>query len=615
MIGKFVLLAASALALAGAGQASAAGCQLQKIAELPVTMAGLRPLIPAKLNGKDALFLVDTGAFFSVLTPEAVAAYGVRTYAPPMGLTIRGVGGGEAQVRVGKVAEFTYAGVPLKGVEFLVTAGTFAPEAAGLIGQNVLGVTDVEFDLANGVIRLFLANGGCGDKNLAYWSAGKASSILTIEDQTPVQPHVVARAKIDGHSIRVMFDTGSPVSYLSNPAAARAGVKPSSEGVVSGGITSGFGNRMLESSIAPFDSFAIGDEEVQHTRLRTADIELGQADMLIGSDFFLSHRVMIAKSQRRVYFTYNGGPVFRLDGQDTQLAKADTAPASGPAAGPTGGTAVTATSDGPKDAEEFSRRGAASAARRDFPAAIADFSRAIELEPTKGRPYHDRALARWNNGQPVLAMADLDQALKYEPHDLQALTLRGELYLATNDPTRAQADFESATKLAPQDSGLQLQIAGAYSRARRFDDAIRRFDSWIAAHPNDPDLGSVLNSRCWTRALWGKGLDIALADCDAAMKRGLRISAVMDSRGLVLLRLGRVDDAIAQYDSSIRLQPKNPWSLYGRGLAKVKKGAKAEGEADIQAALALQPNLAQQAKSYGIEPEDPSAGEATRAAG
>ena len=32
--------------------------------------------------------------------------------------------------------------------------------------------------------------------------------------------------------------------------------------------------------------------------------------MLLGYDFLRSHRVLVAHSQRRIYFTYNGGPVF-----------------------------------------------------------------------------------------------------------------------------------------------------------------------------------------------------------------------------------------------------------------------------------------------------------------
>jgi hypothetical protein len=32
--------------------------------------------------------------------------------------------------------------------------------------------------------------------------------------------------------------------------------------------------------------------------------------MLLGADFFLAHRVFIAKSEGKVYITYNGGAIF-----------------------------------------------------------------------------------------------------------------------------------------------------------------------------------------------------------------------------------------------------------------------------------------------------------------
>jgi len=32
--------------------------------------------------------------------------------------------------------------------------------------------------------------------------------------------------------------------------------------------------------------------------------------VILGTDFLRAHRVMVARSQRKVYFTYSGGPVF-----------------------------------------------------------------------------------------------------------------------------------------------------------------------------------------------------------------------------------------------------------------------------------------------------------------
>jgi tetratricopeptide (TPR) repeat protein len=72
----------------------------------------------------------------------------------------------------------------------------------------------------------------------------------------------------------------------------------------------------------------------------------------------------------------------------------------------------------------------------------------------------------------------------------------------------------------------------------------------------------------------------------------------------VLLRLGRFDEAIKQYDAAIRAQPKDPWSLYGRGLAKLKKGEVPEGQADLQAATAIESNIASVTKSFGLAPDE-----------
>ena len=35
-------------------------------------------------------------------------------------------------------------------------------------------------------------------------------------------------------------------------------------------------------------------------------------EMLLGADFFRSHRIYVAMSQKKVYASYIGGPVFKL---------------------------------------------------------------------------------------------------------------------------------------------------------------------------------------------------------------------------------------------------------------------------------------------------------------
>jgi tetratricopeptide (TPR) repeat protein len=69
---------------------------------------------------------------------------------------------------------------------------------------------------------------------------------------------------------------------------------------------------------------------------------------------------------------------------------------------------------------------------------------------------------------------------------------------------------------------------------------------------------------------------------------------------LVRLRRGDLDGAIAEFDLALAQQPKHGWALYGRGLAEQRKGLKAQGDADIAAALAIQPKLTEEAQRRGI---------------
>ena len=260
---------------------------------------------------------------------------------------------------------------------------------------------------------------------------------------------------------------------------------------------------------APFQSFAVGDEEIKNTQLMVTTGELLGVDMLLGPDFFLSHRILISNSQKRVYFTYNGGPVFRLDGQPQRMASADAQGAS-PAQGgtPTASAAPAvpaASGEEPKTAAEFARRGAARTSRRDFSDAIADYSQAIALEPENAAYYRARAMTRLQARQPVLAMADLDEALKRQPNDPEALLRRGELYLASRDVTRAKADFEQAIKLAPDRPDLPALIGQVYSGAGQYDLALVQLDTWLAAHPGRRQRRRrVLAARCCTPVSRGR---------------------------------------------------------------------------------------------------------------
>jgi tetratricopeptide (TPR) repeat protein len=123
---------------------------------------------------------------------------------------------------------------------------------------------------------------------------------------------------------------------------------------------------------------------------------------------------------------------------------------------------------------------------------------------------------------------------------------------------------------------------------RDYDEAIRLRPTWEA----------VWNGRCWTRAIMDE-LQAALADCNEALQLDPN-PATFDSRGLTYLKMGKWDSAIDDYSSPLRFDPKLVSSLYGRGLAKLRKGDIAGGNGDIAAAKEIEPNIVEDFARYGV---------------
>jgi tetratricopeptide (TPR) repeat protein len=250
----------------------------------------------------------------------------------------------------------------------------------------------------------------------------------------------------------------------------------------------------------------------------------------------------------------------------------------------------------------LARLGAALASRQNYPEAIANLSKAIELAPGSADYRLQRARAYFSAHQAAPGMADLDHALQLAPTNADALILRSEARLSGEDHSGIAADLKVASSALPAESDRRLTLAELYESIDALPAAIGELDTWIKSHREDNELGEALNLRCWARALMGQELDKALGDCDASLRRLPNAASVLDSRGLVRLRLGDYQNAMSDYDHSLALRPKNAWSLYGRGMAKLKLNRTAEGKADIAAAKGIDPHIADDARKHGLTP-------------
>jgi hypothetical protein len=70
---------------------------------------------------------------------------------------------------------------------------------------------------------------------------------------------------------------------------------------------------------------------------------------------------------------------------------------------------------------------------------------------------------------------------------------------------------------------------------------------------------------------------------------------------LARLRRGELDGSIADFDAALALNPRLANSLYGRGIAKRKNGDPAGADTDLAAAKAIRPGIAQEFAMSEIE--------------
>jgi tetratricopeptide (TPR) repeat protein len=90
-------------------------------------------------------------------------------------------------------------------------------------------------------------------------------------------------------------------------------------------------------------------------------------------------------------------------------------------------------------------------------------------------------------------------------------------------------------------------------------------------------------------------------DCDAAVRVASGEAIGLGMRGFVHLMLRQPDDAVADFDAALKIDPKAAAALYGRGLARRQKGDAAGGEADMAAAKAILPDIAERFAGYGVK--------------
>ncbi|HEY0622892.1 DUF3857 domain-containing protein [Sphingomonas sp.] len=284
-------------------------------------------------------------------------------------------------------------------------------------------------------------------------------------------------------------------------------------------------------------------------------------------------------------------------------------------------------------ATAWANRGIALAWKKQNEQALDSLDKAAAINPRLAYIFHGRAIVLQNQGDLGGAAAALGRAIDLLENNLWAHGRRAAILMLQREYARALADADAILKVQPGQSFAQNLRWRAQAGSGDLKGALATVDAAIA-RSDDPEVwwpdraglliklgrgdearallakmraksprgAFVLNQLCWVQAGAKFDLDQAHADCTTALKVMPGSAPIIDSLALVLLRQGKFDESIARYSAALAKAPKQAASLYGRGIAKLSKGDKAGGDADVKAAIAEDPFVVAQFQEMGIAP-------------
>jgi tetratricopeptide (TPR) repeat protein len=224
----------------------------------------------------------------------------------------------------------------------------------------------------------------------------------------------------------------------------------------------------------------------------------------------------------------------------------------------------------------YNNRGVVYTEQGNLKAALADFSKAIELDPKYALAYYNRGIVYIDQGNLEAALADYSKAIELNPEDEDAYYNRGLVYKDQGNLEAALADFSKAIELNPQDAEAYSNRGIVYANQGNLEAALADFSKAIELNPQDAE---AYNNRGYTLAQLGTRLDQALNDLNHALELDPNNASYHDSRASVYYKLGQYPEGLS--DATTAIGQGQLFSYYTRGLIYQAQGKKVEAIADF----------------------------------
>jgi serine/threonine protein kinase/Flp pilus assembly protein TadD len=247
----------------------------------------------------------------------------------------------------------------------------------------------------------------------------------------------------------------------------------------------------------------------------------------------------------------------------------------------------------PSPGQDHLARGQAHLKKFELPQAIAEFTKAIDLDPMLALAYAYRGNAHTWNKDINKAIEDCDRALKLDPGNALAFAFRGEAFADQKEFDRAFRDLDKAIDLDPNLAVAYRNRAFAYWCKEDIDRALRDLNDALRI---DPKYLIAIKDRALVYRFLGER-DRAIRDLDEAIRLDPNQADAFAGRGFVYFDKGEVGQAAKDFGEALRLNPNLPEGYVGWGMVRTSKGELDQAIQEFDRAIKLEPK-SDEAYSY-----------------
>lgn len=207
----------------------------------------------------------------------------------------------------------------------------------------------------------------------------------------------------------------------------------------------------------------------------------------------------------------------------------------------------------PRNAFAYSRRAAIHAQRQEFERALADAEEAVRLNPKMAHGFAVRGGLRAIKGELDTALSDLDESIRLDASDPIAYSNRGRARFLKGDYDGAVSDYTQAVSLKADHADAYLGRAESWFKKGDHANAITNLGEYLRLRPKS---APAYSQRGWLRL--DTNLDDALADFNAALRLDPRHAGALIGRATLWERKNKVEKAIEDLTAAIEANLQTP---------------------------------------------------------